>query len=157
MNFVDKDLLSVQEARILMERAAQAKEALALFEQEKLDRIAAAMLALYMKSVRPEYSSMISISAGIFIFGFALICLQKITGSIQTLGEYLAVSPVYIRILLRITGIAYICDFASCICKDAGYQAIAAQIELLGKLTIVVMSLPVLQTLMSAITEFIGA
>ena len=117
--------------------------------------IAAAMLALYMKSVRPEYSSMISISAG--IFGFALICLQKITGSIQTLGEYLAVSPVYIRILLRITGIAYICDFASCICKDAGYQAIAAQIELLGKLTIVVMSLPVLQTLMSAITEFIGA
>ena len=112
------------------------------------------MLALYMKSVRPEYSSMISISAGIFIFGFALICLQKITGSIQTLGEYLAVSPVYIRILLRITGIAYICDFASCICKDAGYQA---QIELLGKLTIVVMSLPVLQTLMSAITEFIGA
>lgn len=63
--------------------------------------IAAAMLALYMKSVRPEYSSMISISAGIFIFGFALICLQKITGSIQTLGEYLAVSPVYIRILLR--------------------------------------------------------
>ena len=45
--------------------------------------IAAAMLALYMKSVRPEYSSMISISAGIFIFGFALICLQKITGSIQ--------------------------------------------------------------------------
>ena len=66
--------------------------------------IAAAMLALYMKSVRPEYSSMISISAGIFIFGFALICLQKITGSIQTLGEYLAVSPVYIRILLRITG-----------------------------------------------------
>ena len=92
--------------------------------------IAAAMLALYMKSVRPEYSSMISISAGIFIFGFALICLQKITGSIQTLGEYLAVSPVYIRILLRITGIAYICDFASCICKDAGYQAIAAQIEL---------------------------
>mgnify|MGYP001009604560 CR=1 FL=1 len=81
--------------------------------------IAAAMLALYMKSVRPEYSSMISISAGIFIFGFALICLQKITGSIQTLGEYLAVSPVYIRILLRITGIAYICDFAACICKES--------------------------------------
>lgn len=120
--------------------------------------IAAAMLALYMKSVRPEYSQMISISAGIFIFGFALICLQKITGSIQTLGEYLAVSPVYIRILLRITGIAYICGL--CIMYMQRCRAIRrlqAQIELLGKLTIVVMSLPVLQTLMSAITEFIGA
>ena len=117
--------------------------------------IAAAMLALYMKSVRPEYSSMISISAGIFIFGFALICLQKITGSIQTLGEYLAVSPVYIRILLRITGIAYICDFASCICKDAGYQTVASQIEIFSKLTILALGMPILLALLETIHAFL--
>ena len=64
--------------------------------------IAAAMLALYMKSVRPEYSSMISISAGIFIFGFALICLQKITGSIQILGEY-AKMPAIRRLRHRLS------------------------------------------------------
>ena len=56
MNFVDKDLLSVQEARILMERAAQAKEALAAFPQEKLDRIAAAML----EAARERLSQMAS-------------------------------------------------------------------------------------------------
>lgn len=118
--------------------------------------IAAAMLALYMKSVKSEYSSLISIGAGILIFGFALICLEKIIGSIEELGGYLSISSAYIRILLRITGVAYICDFAACICRDAGYQAIASQIELLGKLSIVVMSLPVLQTLLTTINEFIG-
>lgn len=118
--------------------------------------IAAAMMALYMKSVKSEYSSLISIGAGILIFGFSLICLEKIIGSIEELGGYLAISSTYIRILLRITGIAYICDFAACICRDAGFQAIASQIELLGKLSIVVMSLPVLQTLLMTINEFIG-
>ena len=118
--------------------------------------IAAAMMALYMKSVKSEYSSLISIGAGILIFGFSLICLEKIIGSIEELGGYLAISSTYIRILLRITGIAYICDFAACICRDVGFQAIASQIELLGKLSIVVMSLPVLQTLLMTINEFIG-
>ena len=59
MNFVDKDLLSVQEARILMERAAQAKEALAAFPQEKLDRIAAAML----EAARERLSQLARLSA----------------------------------------------------------------------------------------------
>ena len=44
MTFVDKDLLSVQESRILMERAGEAAAALAAFSQEKLDQILAAML-----------------------------------------------------------------------------------------------------------------
>ena len=44
---------------VLMERAAQAKEALALFEQEKLDRIAAAML----EAARERLSQLARLSA----------------------------------------------------------------------------------------------
>ncbi len=50
MKFMDKDLKAVQEARILMEEAAEAKKTLALFEQDKLDRIAVHML----ESVEPK-------------------------------------------------------------------------------------------------------
>ena len=39
MNFVDKDLLSIQEARILMESARDAGKTMLTFPQEKLDRI----------------------------------------------------------------------------------------------------------------------
>lgn len=44
MSFVDKDLLSIQEARILMENAIDARKAMAYFPQERLDNIAARML-----------------------------------------------------------------------------------------------------------------
>ena len=50
MKFIDKDLKAVQEARVLMEEAAEAKKTLALFEQKKLNRIAACMMdALELK------------------------------------------------------------------------------------------------------------
>mgnify|MGYP000326276387 CR=1 FL=1 len=52
MKFIDKDLKAVQEARVLMEEAAEAKKTLALFEQKKLNRIAACMMdALELKLV----------------------------------------------------------------------------------------------------------
>lgn len=44
MNFVDKDLFAVQEARIRMEEAKEAAKVLCLFDQEKLDQILSNML-----------------------------------------------------------------------------------------------------------------
>ena len=44
MKFMDKDLKAVQEVRVLMEEAAEAKKTLALFEQNKLNRITESML-----------------------------------------------------------------------------------------------------------------
>ena len=52
MRFVDKDLLSVQEARILMENAGEARKVLAGFEQERLDRIVAHMAQAAEKHAR---------------------------------------------------------------------------------------------------------
>ena len=44
MNFIDKDLRAVQEARVLMEQAAQAKKKLALYTQQQLDQAVDEML-----------------------------------------------------------------------------------------------------------------
>ena len=52
-------------------------------------------------------------------------------------------------------GITYIGQFASGICKDAGYQATGAQIELFCKLSIMVLSMPVLLALLETIQEFL--
>ena len=44
MNIIDNDLLSMQEARILVENAREAQKSLATFPQEKLDEIVNRML-----------------------------------------------------------------------------------------------------------------
>ena len=44
MNIIDNDLLSIQEARILAERAKEAQLVLAAYTQEQLDTIVGAMV-----------------------------------------------------------------------------------------------------------------
>ena len=51
-------------------------------------------------------------------------------------------------------GITYIGQFSSGICKDAGYEATGAQIELFCKLSLMVLSMPVLLALLQTIQEF---
>ena len=119
--------------------------------------MAGALLAIQFKNGKSEYGIYLSVAVSIFIFLNIVGRLEIILETLRAIGDMITIDRAYIGTLLKMVGITYAAEFSSGICKDAGYQAIAAQIELLGKLTIVVMSLPVLQTLMSAITEFIGA
>ncbi len=61
----------------------------------------------------------------------------------------------YLSTLLKMVGITYVGEFASSVCKDSGYQTIASQIELFSKLSILVLSVPVLTALLQTIQEFL--
>ncbi len=62
----------------------------------------------------------------------------------------------YLGTLIKMLGVTYIAEFSSSICKDAGYQTIAKQIEIFGKLAILVMSMPILLALLDTIQEFLS-
>ena len=52
-------------------------------------------------------------------------------------------------------GIAYLSEFTASICKDAGQSTIASQVDFFGKMSMIVVSLPVLQSLLETIGELI--
>ena len=62
----------------------------------------------------------------------------------------------YIGTLIKMLGITYGAEFSAGICKDAGYQTIALQIEIFGKLAVLVLSMPVLMALLNTIKEFLS-
>jgi len=117
--------------------------------------IAAALIALQFKRFKAEYSSYISLAAGIIIFGFAVSKLEVIIDGISTLSSYISINKDYIGVLVKVIGISYICEFASNLCKDAGYSSIASQIEMVGKLSILVMSMPILMSLLETVDNFL--
>ena len=53
-------------------------------------------------------------------------------------------------------GITYIAEFSSGVCRDAGYQTIAVQIEIFSRLTILALGMPVLLALLETIREFLA-
>lgn len=102
------------------------------------------LLAMLFRSQKPEYGQCIGFVLAVIIFGFAVGQVEAVVGQVQTLRQYLGESQGYLTSLLRIIGITYICEFGASICKDAGYGAVADQIEILGKLSVLAAGLPIL-------------
>ena len=113
--------------------------------------IIAIILALSLKSRNPEISSIISVGLCLVIISVCVDRLNVIINKVKSISSNVDIDKTYIFILLKLIGIAYICEFASGISKDAGYSAVASQIELLGKLTMLMVSLPVLEQLIEII------
>ena len=117
--------------------------------------ITGVLLALFLKESKPEYSVYLSFAVGICILGYAVEKLSYLFESIKKIQEFLPVDEKYVIVLLKMTGATYVGQFSSSICKDAGYAAIAGQIELFVKLYLMVLSLPVLLALVETIHNFL--
>ncbi|MCF2553704.1 SpoIIIAC/SpoIIIAD family protein [Faecalicatena contorta] len=118
--------------------------------------VAGALLAIQFKSGKAEYGIYISIALSLIIFFSVLGQLQTIIDALKTVGEYIRVDHLYIGTLVKMLGVTYIAEFSSGICKDAGYQTIALQIEIFGKLAVLILSMPVLMGLLDTVREFLS-
>ena len=116
--------------------------------------IAGVLLAVQFRGSKPEYASYIGLAVSIIIFCFSMRQMETITGQFMKIRSYLSGSEEYLSILFRVIGITYICEFSSDICRDAGYQAVAGQIEVLGKLTVMFAGLPILFAVIEQIQSF---
>lgn len=115
--------------------------------------IIAGVLSLTVKKQTPEIALLISIAAAVLIFFMILPKISAIFGVLEGISTRIRGDMVFIGTLLQVTGIAYIAEFGSQVCKDAGEGAIAAKIELAGKVLIMAASTPIIMALLNLITQ----
>lgn len=118
--------------------------------------ITAVMLAVQMKGTRPEYGAYLVMAAGCFIFFYGVSRLETILDAMGRLQALIQIDPVYLGTLIKMTGITYIAEFSSGICKDAGYGAVGTQIEIFGKLSMLAVSMPLVLALMETLKGVLG-
>jgi stage III sporulation protein AD len=108
---------------------------------------------LVLKNRRDDFAVHFSIAAGIAIF---LFMLDKITSVLQLLQELALkanIDFVYLNIVFKILGIAYLASFCSEICKDAGQSALSSKVEFAGKILILVLAIPILMAVLQSIIK----
>lgn len=113
--------------------------------------ITGAFLVAEIKNVKPEYGQILLMAMGIFLFFFAFSYLDAMKQMLSVVTEHITIRQTYLLILMKMTGTAYVCEFASNLCKDAGCQTIASQMEMIGKLSMLLLSMPIV----TALTETI--
>ena len=117
--------------------------------------IITAFLNAVIKKNNPEYSIALSITSAIIIFSFISDSFLGIFEGIKNIMRETDIELEYVNIILKITGIAYLCEYTGAVLTDAGEGAVAKKVELAGKIIIFVMSLPVLETLLKLILSLI--
>lgn len=117
--------------------------------------IVAVLLAIQFKTLKGEYGVYLAAAAGLFIFSYGIGKLETILEAARKIQEYIKINQVYLTVLMKMIGIAYVAEFSSGICRDAGYGSIGTQIEIFGKLSILAVSMPVVLALLEIMEGFL--
>lgn len=109
--------------------------------------IAGVFIANQFKGIKQEYSLILGVAIGLFIFLFCLSYLQELVKRLKDIQAYLGDYQSYFLLLLKALGIAYISQFGQAICMDGGQKLVAEQIAMLGKITIIIIGFPIVYSI----------
>lgn len=113
------------------------------------------VIVIILKQYKPEYTIYVSIFAGVLILTLTMSKISGIINLLKSISDKTYINKQFLGILLKITGIAIITEFAVSICIDAGEKAIASKIEIGSKVIIIAMSIPIISSLLELIVEIL--
>lgn len=111
------------------------------------------IMTIIIKQHRPEFAIYISVIAGVLILTLVLGKVSGIITLLSNLADKTAINRNFLYLLIKITGVALLTEFAVSICKDSGESAIASKIDIGGKLTIIAISIPIISSLLETVLK----
>ncbi len=118
--------------------------------------ILAAVLCVIVRQIKPESAVFVSIAAGIGILAAVVTAAAPSVGAITELAENAGIDGEFTKVLLKALAVCYITTLSADCARDAGESAVAAKLELGGRISIAMLSLPVFVELASMVTGLIG-
>lgn len=115
----------------------------------------ALIIIILLKQYKPEFAIYISLLTGALILLLLVDQLTGIVNLIQSIAGKANINSQFLALLIKITGIAFLSEFAVSICRDSGEGAIASKIELGSKIIIISMSIPIISSLLEIILEIL--
>ena len=113
------------------------------------------ILAIILRQQKPPMATVLSLTAGVIIFLVMMPQISAVFNVLKDLASQANVSMVYMGTILKIVGIAYIADFGSQICRDAGESALASKIEFAAKIIVLVMAVPIIIAVLHSLLKLV--
>ncbi len=117
--------------------------------------ITSLIIIIILKQYKPEFTIYASLIGGAVIIMMSVSKLAGIVSILANLSNKIGLESEFLKIILKITGIAMLTEFAVSICKDSGETAIANKIDLGGKIIIVSISIPIITALLELILKIL--
>ena len=114
-----------------------------------------AISAILLKSTKPELSFAVTVTGVIVILMFVVDMLQNTVNILSTIASITGIENGLIKILLKIVGVGYLTEFSAGLLNDFGSNAVADKVILGGKLTILILSLPIIESVLKLMSGFL--
>lgn len=113
------------------------------------------IIIIIVRQYKPEFTLYVSLLAGALILIFIMDKIDGIIDLLTSLANKTAINNQFLLLLIKITGIAFLTEFAVSLCKDSGENAIANKVDMGGKVIIVSMSIPIISSLLETVIEIL--
>lgn len=110
-------------------------------------------LSMTVRAYKPELGVITALSTAFLILFFTVPYLESVIEGIKALSENTNADGFYIKSIIKIIGIAYITQFASELANDANESLLSKKLELVGKICIIAVMIPVISDLFSAVLD----
>ena len=110
---------------------------------------------IIVKQAKPEIAVLITLAGSIVIIVLTLQMLQNVFGSFLGIFNKTGVSSSLFVPVLKIIAIGYLCEFGANLCIDGGCNSIADKILFCGKITILIIALPIINSVIDVVLEFL--
>ncbi len=117
--------------------------------------VSACFFTVIINQYKPEFSFIIRITAVFLIILVILIPLADLSKDLLGLTDNIKINNEYILLLIKVLLISVVCSIASEICADSGNKAIAFCVDLAGRVSIVLLALPLLKAIFQISKELI--
>lgn len=115
------------------------------------------ILTIILKEYRKDFAIYIILIGGALILYFSFETLMDIVNFLKDLSSKGKIDNSFISLLLKITGISILSEFAVSICKDCGEASIASKIDLGGKILVISLSIPVIGNALEQLLSLLPA
>lgn len=112
-------------------------------------------LSLLLRQQRPEYALALPVLGAAGILFCVLPYVKEVLAMFETMASQAGLESRYLRMIIKIIGVAYLCQFGAELCRDAGECSIASKIELGGKVMILALSMPVISSFLDLVSSII--
>lgn len=113
----------------------------------------ALIIVIILRQYRPEFAVFVSIVAGIIILIMISSRINYVISFVNSIASKTNINTEFIKILIKITGIAILTEFAVSICKDSGEASIASKVDVGGKIIIISLSIPIIKSLLDTVIK----
>ncbi len=108
-----------------------------------------------LRSYGSEIAGLLTLAAVVMLSLLALPYAQSVIVSITGLSEQAAVRTEYVQALIKSVGICFLTRISADICRENGGQSAASEVELCGRLAILMIACPLYADLISLVGSFL--